>query len=84
MNPKLMHEFIVILLIVKVDKISNDVNKGNTTTFPYKGEPIKVMQSFKFLDVIVPNRWNVNYESRLQVGWNSYYVCENQCNKINT
>lgn len=29
-------------------------------------------------------RWNVCYESRLHLGWNSYYMPENQCNQDDT
>ena len=40
-------------------------NKGNTNktlpTFTYKGEPIQVVQCFKYIGINVPstNRWNV-------------------------
>ena len=38
-------------------------------TFTYKGEPIQVVQSFKYLGINVPltNRSNLCNESRLQV-----------------
>ena len=37
----------------------------------------------QYLGINVPltNRWNVRNESRHQVGWNSYYMFENQCNQ---
>ena len=30
------------------------------------------------INVPLTNRWNVCYEFRLQAGWNSYYMFENQ------
>ena len=52
-------------------------------TFTYKGKPIQMVQSFKYLGNSVPstNIWKVCYESRLQVGGNSYYMLENQWNQ---
>ena len=54
--------------------------------FTYKGEPLKVVQSFKYLGINVPstNRWNACYESRLQASWNSYYMLKNHCNQCGT
>ena len=56
---------------------------GNYITFTYKGEPV---QSIKYLCINVPstNKWHVCYESRLQAGWNSYYILNNRCNHYDT
>ena len=48
--------------------------------FMYKGEPIQVVQSFKYLGI----RWNVCYESRLLASRNSYYAFENQYKQSDT
>ena len=52
-------------------------------TSTYMGECIQVMQSLEYLGINVssPNRCNVCYGSRLQTGWNSYYMYENQSNQ---
>ena len=41
---------------------------------------MQVVQSFKYLGINVPliNGWNACYVSRLQAGWNSYYMFQNQ------
>ena len=55
-------------------------------TLMYKGEPIQCLQSFKYLGIDIPatNRWSGCFESRLQAGWKSYYMLENQCNQSDT
>ena len=77
-------------LIVDVDKMKmmaiKAVKPRHYPIFTHKGEPIQLMQSFKYLDVNFPltNRWNVFHDSRLQAGWNRYYMFENQCNQSDT
>ena len=64
-------------LTINVDKNKNDGNKGNITkTLPdltYKGEPIQVVQRFKYLGINVSstNRWNVCNGFQLQTNWNN-------------
>ena len=62
------------------------IQPGHCPSFTYKGEPLQVVQSFKYLGIAVmsTNMWNVCYESTLQAGWNGYYMFENQCNTSDT
>ena len=46
---------------------------------------MQVAQSFKYLGIVpLTNKWNVCYESRRQVSWNSYHMFENQCKQNDT
>ena len=67
-------------LIVNVDKTI----KCNRCPLPtYKEDHVQFVESFKYLGIYVPltNKWNcVWFESRLKVGWKSYYTLENRCN----
>ena len=57
-----------------------------TINFSYRGEHIQFVQSFKYLGIDVPatNKWSACFDSRLQAGWKSYYLLENQCNQSDT
>ena len=52
----------------------------------YRGEHIQFVRSFKYLgiDVSTTNKWSACFDSRLQAGWKSYYLLENQCNQSDT
>ena len=80
----------IIKLMVNVLKTKNDGNKGNITIhYPLLHTRENRYKWFKVSNVLwlmslSTNRWNVCYKSRIQAGWNSYCMFENQCNKSDT